>query len=326
MKQYSIFLFLGTALAVGQTTITTYQPDINGRQEVVALSSVAADGQKTQEQVQTVNGRKVSREQITERVISSDAKGKVIERLIRKLDPVGNLSGTERVLIEESFAAGGNKTVTETIYRSTVNGPMQEAQRSKSETRVSGDVTTTEVVVERPAINRSFVIAERRKTVTQGTAQNQQTTETVLRPDETGRLTVTQRKETSVTKQGGDSKVTTSLYEPHGSTGSDPVLISRSEETTTRKPDGTQTTEINLYLPAVGDSRPVLKERKTVELRTGADGSVTETTSVRLPVSENADRLGEARVISETVCVGKCAPEKSAETAAEKPATGQSRP
>ena len=315
MKQYSILLCAGTALAcaalvLGQTTITTYQPDLNGRRVVVSTSSVAADGQQTREVMQTINGRSTPREQISERVVSSDGKSKVTERMIRRLDPSGGLSQTERIVIEETLGAGGNKTVQETIYRGTLNGPLQEAQRTTSETRVAGDVTTTEIVQERPAVNRSFEATERREVVTMGTALNRQTTETVLRPSPSGRFVVSQRKEISLTTQGGETKIATAVYEPQAA--SDPVLISQSVETATKTSDGAQVTEIDLYVVGLADARPALTEHKTVVLRTGADGSVTETTSVRMPVSTDAGRLGAAHVISETVCQGKCAPEKPA--------------
>jgi hypothetical protein len=283
---------------------------------VVSTSSVAADGQKTRELVQNINGRTIPREQISDRVLSSDAKGKVTERLIRRFDQNGRASETERVLIEETAGTGGSKIVKETIYRSTVNGTLQEEERSTSETRVQGDVTTTEVSVEKLGVNRRFSTAERRNIVATGPPENQQITETVLRPDQSGRYTIFQRKETSITAQGGETRSTTALYEIHDRY--EPTLTNQKVVITSKRPDGTEVTETNLYVPAIGGrvqhagARPELQEQEIVEKRINADGSVTETMSTRLPISADPGRLGPPQVIFETVCRGKCVPDPPA--------------
>lgn len=306
-----VLVCFGTALASAQSTSTTYQRDVNGRKVVVSTSSVAPDGERTRELTQNLNGRAFPREQISERVVSSDAKGKVTERLIHRFDQTGRPAETERVLIEETARAAGSKTVKETVYRGGPNGPLQEEQRSTSETRVQGDVATTEVTVEKLGVNRRFSTAERRNIVTTGTPQNQQTTETVLRPDQSGRYTLFQRKETSTTVQGGETKSTTALYEMRGGSY-EPMLTNQKVETTSKRPDGSEVTETNLYVPAIGGrvqhtgARIELQEQQIVEKRIGADGSLTETLSTRVPISADPGRLGPARVVFETVCQGKC--------------------
>ena len=153
--------------------------------------------------------------------------------------------------------------------------------------------------------------------VSTGTPQNQQTTETLLVPDQAGRFTVTKRKETTVTVQGGETKSSSALYEMHETF--EPTLTSQEVSTSTRKPDGSEVVEINLYTGSFGGkalhagARSELQEQRIVERRVGSDGSVTETTSVRLPISFDAGRLDAPRVISETVCKGKCVPDKPAE-------------
>ena len=121
-------------------------------------------------------------EQVTERVVSEDANGKVTERIVKKFDPSGQPASTERVMIEEQKLPGGGSTVQETTYRNDVNGSLREAERKTTETRVSGSTTTTSTVIDRPSLNGSFETVEKRSAVTDGPADNQHTTESVYRP------------------------------------------------------------------------------------------------------------------------------------------------
>jgi hypothetical protein len=52
-------------------------------------------------------------------------------------------------------------------------------------------------------------------------------------------------------------------------------------------------------------------EQQIIERHTNSDGSVAETFSVRRPSMSDPNRLGELQKISETVCKGKCEPEKA---------------
>jgi len=311
VKQYFILLAFGTALALAQSTTTTYHRDINGRLVVASTSSVTADGEQSQELVENINGRTIPRSQTTEKIVLAGTKHSIRERVTKDLDPNGVSSGTTRTVIEATAGSGGAKTVKETVFRNTLNGQPKEEQHSTSETRVVGNVTTTDVVVERVDISgRSFSPFERRTIVTTGTPQNKQTVETVLQPDQSGRFVLLQRQETNVVSQNGETKITTSLFEPHGA--SEPTLTSQHVSTITTKPDGTQITESNIYVPAgVGraqslGSRPDLQEQQIIERHESADGSVKETVSVRTPVSTDSGRLGPPQFVSETVCRGKC--------------------
>lgn len=327
MQQYSLFVLCGTVLAWAQSTTTTYQRDINGRPVAVSKSTVDAEGRKTVELQETINGRTISRQQVSERVLRSDTSGKIVERIVQNFDPDGRPSGTERVVIEETAGADETKTVRQTVYRSAPNGPWLEEERHTSQTRTRNGTTNTEVTVERPDLNHRFAISERRSIVTSGDASNQSTTETVLRPDVSGRFTVSQRKEMTATTQNGETKTTTNVYENRG--GYQPALIRQEVTTKAKRADGVEVTQTDTFLPdAAGmaqhaSARPVLQEQQIVERRLKADGSFTETVSVRLPASANPGRLGDLRIVSESMCEGKCVTPPAAEA---KPAAAEPKP
>jgi hypothetical protein len=93
-------------------------------------------------------------------------------------------------------------------------------------------------------------------------------------------------------------------------------LASQSESTSTKRPDGTEVIQTNLFAQTVvgrlqDSNAPMrVKEQQIVERRTNPDGSVVETLSVRRPSTSDPNRLGELQKLSETVCKGKCEPEK----------------
>src|ERR1700733_11634810 len=89
------------AFASAQSTSTTYTKDINGNRVDQKLLHTSANGDRT-ERYQSINGRQVPVEQVTERVVSQDANGKVTERIVQKFDPTGRPASTERVMVQES--------------------------------------------------------------------------------------------------------------------------------------------------------------------------------------------------------------------------------
>jgi len=317
VNRYSILVFLGTAVVFGQSKTTTYQRDMNGKQVGVSTSTVTADGEESREVQQTINGRTVPREVFSLKVLRTDKKGTLTESIIRQVDPSGVASGTERILTEETNEPDG-KTIKETTFRSNVNGgPLLEDQRRSTEVHVSGDTTSTEVLLERPGTNRAFTVTERRQIVTKGSPENHSTTEIVLHPDQSGQFRIFQRKETTLATVNGETKSTTTLYELHG--GSEPTLTSQLVSVLSKGPDGTEVTETNLYLPSAtgrvqnAGARPELQEQTITQKRIGSDGSVTETVSARVPVSTDPGRLSAPQVISESVCQGKCVSGKPAD-------------
>jgi hypothetical protein len=275
-----------------------------------------------------MNGRQVPLEQVINHVVRDDAGGKITERIVRRFTPTGQLASTERVLVEESKLPGGATSVRETTYRSDVNGGSHEAERRTIQTSVQGSTTTANTTVDRPSLSGPFETVEKRTEVTQGSPASQQSTESVYRRDGAGGFQEALRYVKTSSKVNDTTTETTANYEP-GVTGQ-LQLASQSESTTTKQPDGKEVIQTNLFAHTVvgqiqAENAPMrVKEQQLVERRTNPDGSVVETLSVRRPSMADPGRLGDLQKISETVCKGKCEPDKT--PAAVAGATPQSAP
>ena len=302
--------------------------DFNGNR-VEGQSFSSTDGERT-ERYQSMNGRQVPLEQTVDRVVREDANGKVTERISRKFNPNGQLASTERVLIEENKLPGGGSSVRETTYRSDVNGGSQETQRQTIDTRVDGSTSTVSTVIDRPTLNGSFEAVEKRSAVTQGGAAQQQTTESVYRRDGAGGFQEALRYVKTSSTANDTTKETTANYEP-GLNGQ-LQLASQSDSTTTKRADGTEVIQTNLYAHTVvgrlqeSTAAMRVQEQQIVERRTNPDGSVVEMLSVRRPTASDPNRLGELQKLSETICKGKCQPEKARSPDTTKSGTENSRP
>ncbi len=299
---------MSAALAWPQSATTRYQQDLNGNRAVVDAFT-STDGERTQRS-QSINGRQVPLEQTVDRVIHEDANGKVTERIVRKYGADGQLSSTDRVMIEENKLPGGGSSVRETTSRSDVNGNFQQVERQTTETRVDGSTTTANTVIDRPTLNGSFETVEKQSSVTEGPPTDQHTTESVYRRDGGGGFQEALRYVKTSSKVDDTTKETTVNYEP-GLDGQ-LQLASRSDSTTTKGPDGTEVTKTDLYAHTVAgvlqdNTAPMrIKEQQIVERRPNPDGSVVETLSVRRPTVSDPNRLGAPRQLFETVCQGKC--------------------
>jgi len=308
MRSLSLLLIPATLFA--QSATTTYQTDINGRRVAVATQDQSAKGERTQ-RTQSLNGRQVPLEQSSERVVRDDASGKVVERTIQKFDPTGRPAGTERVTVEETPLPGGGKLVKETTAVNELNGGYRPVERRTTETRVSGQTTTTNITLDKPGLNQAFQTAEKRNTVTVGPTGKQQTTETVERTDVSGRFRPVQRNETSVQAAGEKTTQNSATYELDAS---GKLFLAKQTVATTIKRPGGDVTETNVYTAAAtGSSQTAadklrLQEQRVSEKKVAADGSVSETVSLRLPNPSDPSKLGEAQKVSETVCTGKCLP------------------
>jgi hypothetical protein len=324
----SIILFT-SALAWAQSATTTYLTDLNGTRVAGTSYTTSKDGTKT-ETSQSVNGQQVPLEQSVDKVLREDSRGRVVERTIRKLDPTGQATSTERVVIEETKLSGGGSSVRSTTYRSDLNGNQQEAERKTVETRVQGSITTADTVIDRPNINGSFATTEKRTAVTEGTeAKGITTTESVYRPDINGGYHEALKSVKTIVKNGNQTTENTADYEP-GVTGQ-LQLHAQSTSVSKKLPDGTDQTQVDLYSANVAgrlydSSAPMqIKEEQIIERRTNPDGSVTETLSVRRPTVSDSSHLGDLQKLSETVCTGKCGADKPA-TPTPTISVGNSRP
>jgi hypothetical protein len=307
-----LFLAFIATFAAAQSASTTYTKDLNGNRVEGKLIDTSAKGDRT-ERYQSINGRQVPVEQVTERVVSDDASGKVTERIVQKFDPTGRPASMERVMIQENKHPGGGSTVRETTYRSDVNGGEREAVRKATETRVSGSTTTASTVIERPGTSGTFETVEKHSAVTDGPADNQHTTESIYSRDVSGGFQETVRTVKTASSANNIAKESTATYEP-GLNGQ-LQLDSQSESTSSKQPDGTEVVQTNLFTKTVAgnvqDSSGAMrvKEQQIIQRRTNADGSVVETLSVRRPAVSDPNRLGDLQKVSETVCKGKCLPD-----------------
>jgi hypothetical protein len=179
---------------------------------------------------------------------------------------------------------------------------------------VDGSTTTASTAIDRPTLNGSFQTVEKRSEVTEGPAANQRTTESVYRRDGAGGFQEALRSVKTSSTANNTTTDTTANYEP-GVTGQ-LQLASQTESRSTKQPDGTEVIQTNLYSSTVAGrlqentAAMRIKEQQIVERRTNPDGSVVETLSVRRPSTSDPNRLGELQKLSETVCKGKCVPEK----------------
>jgi hypothetical protein len=309
-----VSLLLAAVGAFAQSSNTTYTTDINGYR-VATAPTTSSDHTQTQLS-RSVNGRLVPLEQREEKVLRKDSTGSVTETIVRKYNPEGQLTGTERVLTEQQATSGGGSSVRTTTYRSDVNGREQEAERRSVETRVAGNTTSTETSVARPTLNGSFETIEKRSSVSVGPEANKTTTESVYRASPSGGLSVALRTVTQESKSNGQTVKNVADYEP-GITGQ-LELHSQAVSTTTKTPDGNETTQVDLYAAAADGhvqetgAKQQIKEEQIITRKKGPDGSVTETLSVRRPSVSDATHLGSLQKISETVCQGKCEPDPPA--------------
>jgi hypothetical protein len=284
---------------------------VNGQRVATGTSEQTASGQRTQ-RILSTNGRPIPTEKTTETVLRDDASGKTIERTTQTFDSNGRPAGVETVTIEETPRPNGGKIAKETRTESDLNGRFRPVERRITETVVSGQTTTTNVTLDRPTPNNTFQTAEKRSIVTTGPEDKQQSTEIVQRADVAGRFRPVLRTESTIQATGKQSTETTAVYQLD--TVGKFNLAKQTVATTTEGPAGA-VTETNVYaLATLGRTGTAadklqLQEQQVNETKIGADGTVTEVVSVRLPNPSDPTKLGSPTKISETVCTGKCLPD-----------------
>jgi hypothetical protein len=304
-------ILLIVSVAYGQSVTNSYTSDINGRR-VESPSVVATDGERTQI-TRSINGRQVPMEQTVERVISDGPSGRVVERVTKRFDPNGQYAATERVVTEEQKTANGLHQRA-TVYYGDVNGQVREVERRTTDTQTQGSVTNSKTDVARPGVDGSFQTVEKRSAVaeTSGSDLNgvTRTDQTVYRRSGNGDFYPAVRDVSEVTKNGSQVTEKSAHYEPRATSAL--TLIGQTVSSTATRADGSSVSQVELYGITSGDGRvrdnetaPHLRERQTVE-RTVSGGSVTEVVSAQRPTISDPDRMGPSKVISETVCSGKC--------------------
>jgi hypothetical protein len=304
-------LALAASLCAGQSVVSTVTTDLNGNR-VVTSPTVSNDGTRT-ETSQSINGRRVPLEQTETKVLSEDANEKQVETIVRKYGQDGQLASTERV-VTDTVKTGDGSRVNSTTYHSDINGRMSEAERTITESHQQGPVTRTDTVIERPTLNSSLQTVEKRSAVTEISGDNTHQDLTVFRRSDNGGFDAAIREVKDITKVGDQTIEKSALYEPRSTAALE--LSRQTVNTTTKRSDGSEVSEVDLYrasVPGVAQttgSPQQLFEQQIITREKGPGDTVVQTLSVRRPTVSEPNHLGALEKVSETVCQGKCAPDK----------------
>lgn len=305
--------------------ISTYSYDVNGRRVIQESASArSTQGQTTRtEWAETLNGRREPLESVEERVIEEGPSGRVVERIIRRHGQNGQPGQVEKVRIEERAQPGGGKVVSESVYRTDINGRFALQERRTTEATVSGAVTNVSASLERPNLSGSMETVERRRAMERKRTDGFTRDVSTFRKDASGNFVEQERERTEMSKRGKRETETTTVY--NAARGS-LQFATQTVTDTERSADGSETREISIYgtsamgRSVVGSGEAVLREQRLVERTPGSGGSMVERLSVRRASLADANRMEPYRVVSEAVCTGNCveAPaEKTAEETAE---------
>jgi hypothetical protein len=302
--RYLGVLFVCLPMAAQEGSVTsTYTFDLNGRR-VEAARSARLQGPGTtaaRQLLRNVNGREVPVEATEERVISDDGTTRVVERVTRRYTPTGEPGPPERARIEERKQPDGTVVTASTVYRGDVNGNLQVAERSVTQTRTTDGATTATTAVERPTLNGAMELVERRESLTTKEHDNV----SLLRRDQQGRFVEAARQVVERSLGEGGVPVENAARYENGR------LIEQTVSRT-EKIDGAEQTVIDVFTThspgrarAGSEGQPMLQEQRVVQVVATADGAV-QRLSVRRPDPSNPARLSAARVVEETVCKGDC--------------------
>lgn len=299
-----LFLVLLALPSFAQQTNVSYSTDLNGRRREEGVSTVTVSGNATTKTdlTRTVDGRLVPWESVEERVVSEDANGRVVERIIRRYSQDGRPSAPEKQQVQEVKNADGTVSSTTTTYEGDLNGSYRVAARVISEESKSGNTKNTVTTVERPTVNGSFEVVEKR----QRTADDNSAQETVLRPNPQGHLRESARSTTESKEANGERMENTANYE----IGYDGKLVLHSQSVARirKNADGSETKEVDLYrrLPGRADpsATPALEERQVIE-QSRSGNQLSETVYVQRPSINDPKRLGALTKLQERTCTGE---------------------
>jgi hypothetical protein len=105
-------------------------------------------------------------ESAEETVLSDGPEGRVVERLVKKFDSQGRLTGQEKVRVEATSSGDGSSPSGPRFYDRDLNGLCaRETARRPSPARTSA-ATRAETVIERPNVNGNLDPQERKLSVT----------------------------------------------------------------------------------------------------------------------------------------------------------------
>ena len=305
------------SLAAQQSTVSdSTSVDVNGNRVSdgpVISRTKSATGSVTTESRRSINGGTVPVEQVEERVLREDASGKVTERTIRRFDPQGNPMPSVRETIEEQKRPDGSSTIQSTTYRGDINGNMQIAEKTTTDSHPTGSGESSETLVQRATAD-GLTTVEKRDELVVKQPNGYQSESTTYRSDGNGGFYTAVRQNTEHTEQNSQSSDSSAEYErgPNG----DLQLHSQTVTKTVTRPDGSKDAVVEIYGRSVpgtvsgSDAGLTLQEQQVIEVSPGPNNTVVQTLSVRRPSVSDTQTLGPARQISETVCQGDCKAQK----------------
>jgi len=305
-------------LAAQQSTVSdSTSVDVNGNRvaDGPAISQTkSASSSVTTVTHQSINGGTVPLEKVEVHVLRDDASGKVTERITRRFDPQGNALPPVRETTEEQKRPDGSSTIQTTTYRSDINGNMQIAEKTTTDTHTTGSGENSETTVQRATAD-GLQTVEKRDEVVVKQPGGYQSESTIYRSDGNGGFYTAVRQTAEHTEQNSQSSDSSAEYErgPNG----DLQLHSQTVTKTVTRPDGSKDAVVDIYGRSVpgtvsgSDSGLKLQEQQVIETAPGPNNTVIQTLSVRRPSVSDPQTLGPARQISETVCQGDCKPQKT---------------
>jgi len=308
--KWCVLTFLAlVCLTAQESSSVKLVPDLNGNLVAGPRTSEtqSANGSQVTEKLQSINGGLVPVERVEERVIKDDASGRIVERIVHRYDPTGHPGPPEKTVIEEQKTSSGS-TTRSTTYRGDISGNMVLYERSSSQTSGNDADRSTETTIERQTLNGLEPVEK--KSVTQsGSKDEYQENAITYRRGENGFYPAV-KVATTHSQHNGVSTENTAEYE----VGSSGVLELHSQKVArkVKNADGSEVNEVDLYgkaLPGTVDSPDAklqLKEHEVIERKPAPGGAVRETVAVRRPTISDPNTLGPEKVISETVCRGKC--------------------
>lgn len=269
-----------------------------------------SSGGGTRQITRTVDGRAQAAEKVEERVVSDSGGVKVIEKIVRRPDPNGNLAIAEKVQIEERTQAGGAVQISTTKRTPDASGNFALTERSVAVQQKAGDRVTTTVNIERPGMSGTLQLAERVEQVQESAAGKTKESSTVYRRDGSGQMREAAKDIIERTEQNGQTIANAARY---SAGGSGQLELVRQTVSRTAKEGSAERTEVDVFETsaagrafAQGESGARLTEQQVIEKRPAASG-VVESVSVRTPLDNDPKRFGNWRKVQETVCTGDCA-------------------
>ena len=307
MRYLALFVVLIHATAEqpprSQTDLYTY--DANGAR-VLASQQVTGAG-STEQRARTMNGRVAPMEQVEEKVISDDANGRVVEKLVRPFDANCVPQPPQRIRITERKQPDGAKSIDTQVFYGNINGGFSLAERSQALERTTDGRVTIETQVARPTLNGSLDTVEKRSSTIVTAGENIKADTLTYRRDNNGTFYPAAREVMETGKKNGVTVENTANYISGAQRQLE--LAGQTIAETTKRADGSETRQVNVFgtgapgRPATGQA--VLREQQIIEKNKTATG-VVETFSVRRPAVDNPNALGPAQKIAEKVCTGPC--------------------